>query len=352
MPQMDLYANQVVPGGVFKLALVGATFLWLKGPFVWTFIKVLTRRETGFRNNALHFLPWLCVLVTTLIFPQYAMTCIFMGMAHMTLYLICALWRLIKMRAYLVDVWHGFQNSAYYWLLYVIGGAMTLVTVDLIVMSLVTSGVMHTYNLLDYCAFPAFSIYVLSIGFLSVYRPELLFREPSEEARTDTVIAETMAAVNVDHKEQSEQKEQVDQKEQLDQKERHLELDLGLAQTLAQQLTRLMQEQHIYRQNELSLPDLAGHLGISVHQVSELLNVHSGISFYDFINGYRLKYACSLLADPDCHLRILDIAFEAGYNSKNSFYRVFKESLGVTPNQYRNNALAAKPVTSSQAMET
>ncbi len=337
MPQMDLYANQVVQGGIFKLALVASTFLWLKGPFIWVFIKVLTRQEWRVRQVGLHFLPWLCVLVTVLNFPQAAMTCTLLGMCHMLGYLLVSIWRLVKMRKYLADVWCGFQNSAYYWLLYVIGGVMTLVAVDFVVMSLVNTGYLNNYNLLDYVAFPGFSVYVVSVAFLSVYRPELLFRKAADEIG----VATAKAAFDSD---------------QLlpkgpEPKERHLELDMSIVQALTQQLTQLMQDQHMYRQNELSLPDLAERLGISVHQVSELLNVHCGLSFYDYVNGYRLQYACRLLADPNCHLRILDIAFEAGYNNKNSFYRAFKDNVGVTPASYRDTALAAGSEQVTRAIE-
>lgn len=334
MPQMDLYANQVVAGGVLNLAIVASTFLWLKGPFMWAFVKVLTRKDASFRSIAMHFLPWTCALVISLVFPQMILTCVLMGMCHMLGYLLFSLWHLVKMRPYLTDLWHGFPNSAYYWLLYVIGGVMTLAAVDLVVISLVLSGVLSTYNALDYFAFPVFSVFVLSVGILSVYRPELLFREPvgmSDDA-VELVIQRDSAVL-------------------VDQKERHLELDLSVAQGLIQQLTLLMQEQRIYLQNELSLADLAAYLGVSLNQVSELLNVHAGLSFYDYVNGYRLKYACDLLADPKCHLRVLDIAFEAGYNNKNSFYRAFKDNLGVTPNQYRAKILVSEPTQSSKALE-
>lgn len=333
-PQMDLYANQIIPGGVFKLAIVASTFLWLKGPFIWIFVQVLTRQPMNSRTTGIHFIPWLCVLLTLLNFPQFFMPCMLMGMCHMLAYLLFSLWRLIKMRPYLTGLWQGFPNSAYYWLLYVIGGVMTLVTVDFVVMSLVLTGVLNTYNSLDYFAFPFFSVYVLSVGILSVYRPELLFREPAETASANQAgeIAGIPPAT--------------------EQKERHLELDTPVAEGLLGQLTQLMQEQRLYLQNELSLPDLANHLGVSINQVSELLNVHAGLSFYDYVNGYRLKYACALLADPHCHLRVLDIAFEAGYNNKNSFYRAFKDKLGVTPNQYRAGLLMAEQKESSDAMET
>lgn len=320
LPQMDLYASHAVPGGVPMLAMVASTFLWLKGPFIWAFIDVLARNNRSLRHLALHFIPWCGVLVCLLNFPWLTMKFVLLGMCHMLGYLLVALWRLTRMRAYLMDVWYGFQNSAYYWLLYVIGGVMALAAIDFTVMSLVMSGIFASYVFLDYAAFPAFSVYVLSVGILSVYRPELLFREPAELPEAINPSAEPAP------------------------KERYLELDVTLAHTLMQQLTRLMQEQHVYRQNDLSLPDLAAHLGVSVHQLSELLNVHAGLSFYDYLNAHRLEYACSLLADGKCHLRILDIAFEAGYNNKNTFYRVFKDKLGVTPNQYRAGAVSAAPL--------
>lgn len=330
-PQMDIYANQVVQGGIFKLSLVACTFLWLKGPFIWTFIKVLTRHNTRFLQVAPHFLPWFFFLVILLGFPQTAVFCIPLGMCHMLGYLLVAIWRLVKMRKYVADVWYGFQNSAYYWLLYILGGLMALVAVDFVVMLLVNLGRMDNYNLLDYVAFPGFSIYVLSIAFLSVYRPELLFRETAPEA--NEMIPEKSA-------------------DEYAPKERHLELDISMGQALKEQLTYLMQDQHVYRQNEISLPDLARYLGISVNQVSELLNVHCGLSFYDYINGYRLQYACRLLADPNCHLRVLDIAFEAGYNNKNSFYRAFKYNIGVTPASYRAKALAVGQGAITTTLET
>ena len=341
LPQMDLYANQIAPGGVFTLAVIASSFLWLKGPFICIFINVLSRKPISIRNTVSHFVPWLCALTTLFIVPEKIMTYVLLGMCHMLSYLLFSLWRLVKMRPFLSDLWHEFPNSAYYWLLYIIVGVMGLAAVDFVVMSLVMSGVLQTYQLLDYFAFPIFSVYALSIGILSVYRPELLFREHPARIEANKSIATTN---------QDEQIVNASTEADAEPKERHLELDSSLAQNLSQQLTRLMEERNIYRQNELSLADLASHLGISTNQASELLNVHAGLSFYHYVNGYRLKYACDLLSNPKCHLRILDIAFEAGYNNKNSFYKAFKDSLGVTPNQFR--AKFIKDEKSSKVAET
>jgi AraC-like DNA-binding protein len=189
------------------------------------------------------------------------------------------------------------------------------------------------YSLLDYWVFPAFSVFALSIGVLSVYRPELWFKpEPTPDAPdglADTAVAQTAY----------ETANETANTEAAEPKERYLALDPSLAQTLAQQLTQLMEQQQLYRQSELSLPGLAAALNISVHHLSELLNVHVGKSFYELLNEYRLAQVCRMLSDPACQLRVLDIAFEAGFNNKNSFNRVFKEHLNLTPTQYRVAAL-------------
>ncbi len=329
-PQIDLYASHIIPGGVLLLSLVASTFLFLKGPFIWVFLSVLLRNEVKLPRILIHFIPWLSSLITLILFPQYWMTVIFIGMSHMLIYLLTALVIMTKKKLYIANVWQSFQNTAYYWLVYVVGGLMLLVAIDFVVMSLVALGVLKTYNLLNYGAFPTFSVYVLTIGVLSVYRPEFFFRAAAQKNHEHTPDTS-------DTKDSKPEQPVLDLsgQEPNSQKARYLELDITLAQTLTQALTTLMQDKQLYRQNDLSLPELAQTLGISVHQLSELLNVHLGVSFYEFINDYRLQFACNLLQNPECQLRILDIAFDAGFNNKNSFYRTFKDSLGVTPNQYR-----------------
>ncbi len=329
-PQMDLYAAHIIPGGILFLSLVASSFLFLKGPFIWIFLSILLRNEIKLPKLLIHFLPFLTALLALIFFQQQWTSVILIGMFHMLIYLLVALVVIVKKRPYIAKVWQDFQNTTYYWLIYVVSGLMFLVATDFVVISLVMLGALKNYNLLDYGTFPIFSIYVLSIGVLSVYRPKFFFRKEINRSNENSLeISGTKELI-------PEQPRSVLNEQELNnQKPRYLELDENLAQTLAQELTRLMQDEQLYRQNDLSLPDLAQALGISVHQLSELLNVHLDANFYEFINGYRLKLACSLLEDPKCQLRVLDIAFESGFNNKNSFYRVFKDGLGVTPNQYR-----------------
>lgn len=104
-------------------------------------------------------------------------------------------------------------------------------------------------------------------------------------------------------------------------------------------LTDAMERDGLFRNPELTLPDLAAHVGLTPNAVSACLNAGLGTSFNDFVNGYRLaEVKQRLLTDDVEKLTILGIAYEAGFNSKTTFNRVFKESTGLSPKAYRNTS--------------
>jgi AraC-like DNA-binding protein len=107
-------------------------------------------------------------------------------------------------------------------------------------------------------------------------------------------------------------------------------------EALKERLTRLMQQEQLYRNGDLSLPELARKMDISIHEVSWLLNKGYSQNFYQYINQHRVEKAKVLLLAEECnHLSILGIAFEAGFNSKTTFNTVFKKNMGMSPREYR-----------------
>jgi AraC-like DNA-binding protein len=123
------------------------------------------------------------------------------------------------------------------------------------------------------------------------------------------------------------------------------------AQYYLDKLAQLMTSERHYLQSDLSLQALAEQLKLSPHHLSQILNDKLGKNFYDYINEQRVEYAKQLLLQ-DARKSITDIAFEAGYNSKNSFYNAFRRHCGMTPADYRNRpqhqpTLATVPNSSS-----
>ena len=107
-----------------------------------------------------------------------------------------------------------------------------------------------------------------------------------------------------------------------------------------QQLIALMEDERIYLQPDLTLPDLAGKLDCTVNHLSQAINAGFDMSFFDFLNSYRIEEAKSLLGNNSPNMQaVLDISFSVGFNSNSSFYAAFKKATDQTPAQYRRAVL-------------
>jgi len=104
--------------------------------------------------------------------------------------------------------------------------------------------------------------------------------------------------------------------------------------TLMENLDALMKRERLYLNEEITLKDVASILDISHHQLSQLLNERLNINFNTFVNTYRVEYAKELLIEKS-EWTVLNIAYEAGFNSKSTFYDAFTKIAGVTPMEFR-----------------
>jgi AraC-like DNA-binding protein len=109
-----------------------------------------------------------------------------------------------------------------------------------------------------------------------------------------------------------------------------------------QKLQTLMQTEKPYLNNDLTLAELAGKLHLSTHHLSQLLNEQSGKNFFDFVNEYRVAEMKQKLQEPAlAHLKIEELAYRCGFNSKSVFNTVFKKFTGTTPSEYRKTLKSA-----------
>ncbi|WP_299259355.1 tetratricopeptide repeat protein [uncultured Aquimarina sp.] len=103
-----------------------------------------------------------------------------------------------------------------------------------------------------------------------------------------------------------------------------------------QQILDYMDNKKPYLNHEIKQSDIASDLSMSVHLFSEVLNVCFHRNFNSFINLYRVSEAKSLMKNPKYEqYKILSIGYEAGFSSKTSFNRVFKNLVGSTPSEYQ-----------------
>lgn len=94
---------------------------------------------------------------------------------------------------------------------------------------------------------------------------------------------------------------------------------------------------HQHYQDELALSDLASRFSLSMSRISEVIKQTTGQTFVHFLHDLRLRHACSLLVSTD--MSVAEIALEVGYGSYKTFSRIFRETKGVVPKDYRKMKL-------------
>ena len=106
-------------------------------------------------------------------------------------------------------------------------------------------------------------------------------------------------------------------------------------------LRTLMATDRPYQNPDLSLGELATQLRLPLHHLSQVINEQCQQNFFDFINTYRIEEVKRQLLLPEtAHLKLEEIGFAAGFNSKSAFNAAFKKSTQTTPSQFRKTALA------------
>ena len=103
---------------------------------------------------------------------------------------------------------------------------------------------------------------------------------------------------------------------------------------LSARLKRLMEEEQLFRQKDLHISDIAVHLGSNRTYVSNHINQELGLSFSDYINRYRIRYAQRMMTDSETDLSMIEISEQSGFANEVSFYRNFKKITGTTPNRW------------------
>jgi len=107
-------------------------------------------------------------------------------------------------------------------------------------------------------------------------------------------------------------------------------------------LEKLLLHDKIYLDSNLTLDSVASHLNLSPSYLSRIIHNELNTSFPDYLNSFRIEEAKQYLKNPDfAKYTIVSIGLEAGFNSKSSFYNVFKKATGKTPLAYQKDRAVA-----------
>ncbi len=98
-------------------------------------------------------------------------------------------------------------------------------------------------------------------------------------------------------------------------------------------LQTTLRDEGWYLEPGISLAVVAGRMGTNQSYVSRALNKGLAQNFSQLINGLRVQHAQGMIAAGDTSF--IDVALSAGFGSKASFNRAFRQHAGMTPSQWK-----------------
>ena len=114
----------------------------------------------------------------------------------------------------------------------------------------------------------------------------------------------------------------------------------GRRMVLQEKESLFINARQMHYSEKVTLNDLAAFAHISRSKCCRIFKHYLQQSPIDFLNAYRLKVSCSLLASTN--KTITEIAFACGFNHLSYYSKYFAESYGCTPREYRKRNTACR----------
>jgi AraC-like DNA-binding protein len=356
-----------------QLNAISIPLLFLFGPLLWMYVDFVFSENNKKAPYIFHFLPAGIVLVLMLPFYfssadlklyHYKMikyfvldfgTISYFIMLHMTCYFVALLLKIYKIK------WVGYIKR---WLLIIVG-----------LFGFYIACYIAYYVMINYPWFTLTTDYFVSLGMCASIVAIIFFAYGKKNILDGFPVAESLNFSNIrfsyieskshqasntkeeravlynyplsTHQKSEEaetvesrveaKKSEISQDEALAIKYKNSGLTGAAVEELAASLSHLMQKEKLYRDSELKLETLADKLELPKHYVSQVINQHFQVNFFEYINLLRIQEAKELLLASDKNaMNIIEVAYAVGYNTKNTFNNAFRRIVGLTPTEFRN----------------
>ena len=339
-----LAATVYFSAGIVKLwpHLFGVSYQlpWVFGPLVYLYAVAASDRSWQFqRKTLLHFVP---VAINTLATSPYYFMSGVEKLAMMDRWragdvplqlelldpfkyvsgILYSIATVAYLRRHRITVEHSYSNTDRVnlrWLLFLSSGAFGI---WLLATALKIAGVAGSVR--DEHISLAMAMLVYAIGYMGLRQPEVFRYETAEyPVPTSPVLVRTSPPNDAPSGEDAPRYERSG-------------LDDLEAARLKARLVAVMDSEKPWRESELTLADLAGRLDSTPHKLSEVLNSQMRQTFYDFVNGYRVREVQRRIRAGDARaLKMLALAMDAGFASKSTFNQAFKKHTSQTPSDFR-----------------
>lgn len=311
-----------------------APVLLLVAPFLYLYVSSF-REQITFRKAWPHFILFLVAVaieayILVVIAPQYPPSKqVPPELVHNPWPMSRVILRLVQMLAYIYfagralssyqrSIQHLYSETSRIdlaWMRWLINGFL-LLTIWMIVLYVMILKFPEHFKLIILINTALVTPYLYAVTFKGISQPTLWQARPKasrEEVLEEIHIVEETEARNQKNTLNPERKDDI-----------------------VARIQRLMDQEKLYLQAELTLQDLADQLATPAYQVSQAINEGLQKTFYDLVNGCRVAEAQRLLLDPkNRNLKIMAVAFDSGFNSKTTFNTVFKKFTGLTPSEFK-----------------
>lgn len=100
-------------------------------------------------------------------------------------------------------------------------------------------------------------------------------------------------------------------------------------------LERLLTEQKLYLDPDLTLGRLSRRMGVPAKQLSAAINRSTGANVSRYVNGFRVENACERLMAGEA---VTNAMLSSGFNTRSNFNREFRRITGKSPVDWREAA--------------
>ena len=316
----------------WQLLYFGDTVIFVFGPLVYLWLKALIPSDTKKRNpakTALHFLPALLYVIALLplvplegweffrrtqelaaFYTTFEASAIVLNIIYLS---VCVmLLSQFRRETEKTASWHPNTKliNLFLWI------SLMLVCVWGISYLVYQIAGVDAYHYLGYqLVWLGLSSVVFLAGYYAISKPDLF-----AEFRGLKLVQPVSGPGNPSPLQNGEQKHTMDE---------------SIDTTSVAIIDRVMSEEKAFLDATLSLPSFAERCGLTPHEVSKIINSHHKLNFFGFVNRHRVEECKRQLTPENLKSRtILAIALEAGFNSKTTFNKAFKDVTGTTPGAF------------------
>jgi AraC-like DNA-binding protein len=318
---------------------------FLYGPLIFLFTRQITGRKNFSWHDAFHFMPFAASFILLISAgyadaANYAYGLLFEGERRLTFQLLS------------LGIYHFFAFN--YWKQYSLSLKRYFSNVEklqlewlkkVIVLSFLLCSIIAVTIYFMYMFYPALNwlrmgfvaltVFIYWVSYEALTQPDI-FRvvEGKSQAHEPAIITEIKPKLQVHRPAKKYNNSSLPEEE---------------AARISTALEELMTATRPYLDAEVTIDRLAKMVSSNRHHLSQVLNQKLGLSFYDYINSYRVNESRNMLADPAfADHKIASIAYDAGFNSLSAFNDVFKKLTGQTPSQFRKNRVEINGLTNDE----